>query len=419
MCPTDLDALTNDFKGNMETTQFLLSIHAKLQGLRAARSAYASQFAPDFNLIDLLSPGELGLSNLLRELLDPRGSHAQGRRFLDGFIQRLGLTDLVANREVLSVATEAPTDANQQSRRRIDILIELAGPTSERKFAIAIENKPWAADGVDQVKDYLRHLEARYRDGYVLIYLSGHEDRTPGGQSIEKEAATIAIAARHLVVSCYAHLLPWLSACRAQCEAPAVQAFIQSFEKYIYQTFLGVRDMTERQQLITDAINSAATVEIALELSLAQSDIKGALLKKLHEQFIQKVKDKGHAWTPPAKFDISDWIRPILIQLSPGDKFAVGFGFDQPGGGNFYYGIRKNSESEIVPPNIKDALDKEFNVTGKSHGLWPWYQDFEPSLKDWRVRTEPWVQIASGAMAEWMIKVVARIEKKLQEVEIA
>ncbi|WP_309679205.1 PD-(D/E)XK nuclease family protein [Polaromonas sp.] len=399
----------------METTQFLLSTHAKLQGLRAARSAYASQFAPDFNLIDLLSPGELGLSNLLRELLDPRGSHAQGRRFLDGFIQLLGLTDLVANREVLSVATEAPTDANQQSGRRIDILIELAGPTSERKFAIAIENKPWAADGADQVKDYLRHLEARYRDGYVLIYLPGHEDRTPGGHSIEKEAATIAIAARHLVVSCYAHLLPWLSTCRAQCEAPAVQAFIQSFEKYIYQTFLGVRDMTERQQLITDAISSAATVELALELSLAQSDIKGALLKKLHEQFVRGVKKDGYSWELPASFDISDWKRPILIQLSPGDKFTVGFGFDQPGGGNFFYGILKNAETDEVLLDIKPAMDNEFNARGKSHGLWLWYQDFEPSLRDWRYSSKPWAQIASGVMAEWMITTVAKIEKRLRQ----
>lgn len=402
----------------MEAAQFLLSTNAKLQGLRAARSAYASQFAPDFNLIDLLSPGELDLSNLLRELLDPRGSHAQGRKFLDGFVQLLNITDLVANREVHSVATEAPTDANQQSGRRIDILIELTGPTPERKFAIAIENKPWAADGVDQVKDYLGHLEARYSEGYVLIYLSGHKDRSPGGHSIEKEVATEAIAARHFVVSCYADLLPWLLACRAQCEAPVVQAFIQSFEKYINQTFRGVRDMTERQQLIDEAIRSAANVEVALELSLAQSEIKGALLKRLQEQFAGGVKEKNYLWKLPANFDLSDWTRPILIQLSPKDEFDVGFGFDQPGGGNFFYGIRKRTETAEIPPETKPAMDIEFNSLGKSHGLWTWYRDFEPTLRDWRVRSEPWVQIASGMMATWMIEVVAKIEQRLRQVEI-
>ena len=176
--------------------------------------------------------------------------------------------------------------------------------------------------------------------------------------------------------------------------------------------------MTERQQLITDAISSAATVEVALELSLAQSEIKGALLKQLHEQLIQGVRNGGYSWVLPASFDISDWKRPILIHLSASDNFAVGFGFDQPGGGNFYYGIRKKTQTDEVLLDIETTMDSEFNAKGKSDGIWPWYQDFEPSLRDWRYSSKPWVQIASGVMAKWMITTVAKIENRLRQSEL-
>jgi len=401
----------------MKTSEFLRSTHAKLQGLRAARSAYASQFAPDFNVIDLLAPNEVRLSNVLRELLDPNGSHAQGRKFLDIFIQLLKLPDWAANRKVLSVVVEVCTEFIQQSERRIDILIELEGPTKGRNLAIAIENKPWAADGDHQIADYLDHLALRYRDGYALIYLPGHKDCAPAGHSIEKEAATTAIEEKRLFMSSYAQLLPWLDECRKQCEAPSVHAFLQSFEQYIRQTFMGITDMTERKQLIADAIDSPKTVEIALELSLAQTDIQQALIDRLESQLTNGIKEKGHSWKVIGDIDVKKTQGFFHIQLNPGDQYNVSFELFQPGAGaNF--GIRSNVETEEDLPDVRASLDIEFNAKGKQWKGWPWCQEFEESLRDWRYSSKPWVQVASGEMAEWMIETVRRIDERLTKAEL-
>lgn len=402
----------------MKTREFLLSTYAKLQGLRAARAAYSSQFAPDFNGIGLMSPGELVLSNVLRELLDPLGSHAQGRKFLDLFIRQFELDDLIDNQQVLSVKTEVFTDANPQADRRIDILIEFAGNALGQKLAIAFENKPWASDGVDQIKHYLAHLEVRYLGGYVLIYLSGNEGRLPAAHSITQDALTTARTEKHLLVRCYANLLPWLAACRTHCEAPSVLAFIQSFEQYIRQQFMGIQDMTERKQLVDDAIESKESVEITLELILAQNDIKRSLIVKLGDQLQHGIDKDQRSWRLLDCPDISQATGAFSIQLTKGDQYTVSFGFDQSGGGGFGYGIFKNQQTDDDLPEVRVALDQAYNAKGKKSDWWPWYLDFDQSGRDWRNSSKPWSQIASGEMAKWMIETVAKIEQGLQQEEV-
>ena len=399
----------------MKTREFLLSTHAKLQGLRVARSTYASQFAPNFNAIGLIAPSELVLSNILRELLDPHGSHAQGRKFLDIFIQQFVLTSVVKNREVRRVATEVLTDANQQSERRIDILIEFSGDVAGKKVAIAIENKPWASDGLDQIKHYLKHLGIRYPDGYVLIYLSGDEGRHPSNHSIDAGCLAIAIDEKHLLVSCYADLLPWLTACRTQCEAPSVQVFLQSFEQYIRQQFMGIQDMTERQQLVAEATRSLDNIETSFDLISAQNDIKRSLISQLEKQLKQGIEDGGHSWNFLGSMDITKAYGTISIQLKPGDQYTVSFGFDKPGGGAFCYGIYKDTETDADLPEIRAELDQIFNAKGNKTVWWPWYLDFEQPVRDWRNSSKPWVQIASGEMAKWMIETAIQIELGLQQ----
>lgn len=397
----------------METREFLLSTHAKLQGLRVARNAYASQFAPDFNLINLLAPGEVKLSVLLRELLDPNGSHAQGRKFLDLFIQQLKLPDWASNRKVLSVATEVLTDSIEKSDRRIDILIELASHADGRKLAIAIENKPWAADGERQIADYLDHLFHRYSDGHILIYLPGYENGVPEVHSITENEMRTALSERRLSMSCYAQLLPWLASCRTECAAPSVHAFLLSFEQYIRQTFLGVLDMTEREQLISEATRTPQAVEISLELSLAHTAIKQSLINQLEIQLRQGIEKIGHGWNLLGGVDITFDYGGFLIQLGQGDQYVVSFECENKGGGNFSYGICKKSNTDEDLPDVRNALNREFNLIGKSTDWWPWFLPFDNALTDWRNSIKPWVQIASGEMASWMLGIVEKIETAL------
>lgn len=403
----------------MKTEKFLLYTHAKVHGLRTARSAYSDQFAPDFNSLNLINLDELTLSNMLRELLDPQGSHAQGRKFVDLFIKQFSLENTFGDKKIFSVKTEQPTDTRKESNRYIDILIELSGNSKEEKFAIAIENKPWAADGKDQIKDYLSHLKKRYSSGHTLIYLAGEEGRLPANHSIDELSRIQAINQKHLILICYADLIPWLAACRNQCYAPSVRAFLESLEQYIRQKFMGIQDMTERQALITEATRSIENVEISLEIISAQLDIKDELINKLEMQLKQIIEDRNYSWKLLGHMEIKNPYGAISIQLREGDQYTVSFGFDKPGGGIFYYGIHKDTEATPDLPEIRQALAIYLNAKGKTTVWWPWYFLFEDSLRDWRISSKPWVQIASGEMAEWMIKTVAKIEQGLQENNLA
>ena len=56
------------------------------------------------------------------------------------------------------------------ANRRIDIYVKMG--QGKATHCLAIENKPYAEDQKDQVKDYLKYLEKRYSERFFLIYLS-------------------------------------------------------------------------------------------------------------------------------------------------------------------------------------------------------------------------------------------------------
>lgn len=135
-----------------QASKLLPRAEARLAALDQARSAYAERLAPGYNVFDFIRPGELGLSEVIAWLLDPSGSHAQGDRFLQAFVRScLGWQDFDAARATVRL------EAHCGQQRRIDILIESGSA------AIAIENKPWAEDQPNQVKDYLAFLNRGYQ----------------------------------------------------------------------------------------------------------------------------------------------------------------------------------------------------------------------------------------------------------------
>ena len=152
-------------------SDLLLRLYHRLDTLKEARKLYAPKLAPDFNAIGLCGPDELRLSQLLKVLLSPTGSHAQGAIFLELFLQRFELEKFLPILNNVEVSTEKTINHNN-TVRRIDIYLEF-----DLAAAIAIENKPWAGDKQNQCRDYRDYLEQLIRchpEGlYCLIYLSG------------------------------------------------------------------------------------------------------------------------------------------------------------------------------------------------------------------------------------------------------
>jgi hypothetical protein len=195
--------------------------------------------ATRFNVFNLIDPDENKLSDVLGDLLDPKGDHGQGDLFLRLLFKQLDLGSEAKLTKDATVQREVPTHGILKYLRRIDVLVE-AG------MLLAIENKVDSIDQPEQVKDYLEHLRhcTRVRPALsILIYLT-RDGRPP--ESISREVVDQEVVGKRLCCWSYGrHLRAWLEACRSQCEAPRIRDFLSDFVRYIE---LVLKQETENEQ---------------------------------------------------------------------------------------------------------------------------------------------------------------------------
>jgi len=127
-----------------ELKEFIFNIKFRLEIFQKAKDELDIYLASSFNVFDYIDPNENGLSDIIAELLNPNGSHGQGDIFLKGFLE-------------IIVEQKGYSTQNANLYRRIDITIEF----DSGKSAIGIENKPWAGEQEDQIKDYKEHLSKK------------------------------------------------------------------------------------------------------------------------------------------------------------------------------------------------------------------------------------------------------------------
>ncbi|MCV3391668.1 PD-(D/E)XK nuclease family protein [Campylobacter sp. IFREMER_LSEM_CL2101] len=125
-------------------------------------------------------------SKFIAYLIDPHGDHYQ-ELFANEFLKKLGrytkakkFKNLTAH-DIESVETEACAKDN----RKIDILISL-----KDKRYIIIENKLYAKDQPNQLKDYIKHIKEKvkniddFHENILTIYLHKNEDTEPSKYSL-------------------------------------------------------------------------------------------------------------------------------------------------------------------------------------------------------------------------------------------
>ena len=215
----------------MNTTEETVSglfrdINAEITALTRYKGMYDKYLSTGFNVFDACGAylDEDRISNVIADLLNPCGNHGQGRKFLDYFIKRLcpvspescDVLDLCKEKQgPTKVFREYVTD----NGRRIDIVIDFGD------VAIGIENKPYAAEGENQLFDYDAFLEKKWgKNKYVLLFLSEQEP-----QSYNKEKDLLKM---EYFGESYS-LLSWLEECRLNCESQKVRFFLEDFMEQI------------------------------------------------------------------------------------------------------------------------------------------------------------------------------------------
>lgn len=240
----------------------------------------ATQFSTFGDFFHFIHKKENTLSRIFRSLLDPRGNHGQGRRFLDALLdevrtsRRFGRAASSLDPAVPGVRPGTPPPPardecrihteysfvkkfkNKGRRGSIDIVIEW--PRS--KYWIGIENKPWAGEQEEQIREYFDALldkmppgASMAADSVLILYLSGTgADPTTAPADPVKRARCITM--QYLATSDGPSVEGWLRRCRATCEAERIRWFLAELEDYIQRDphFRSESELTQNEEESND-----------------------------------------------------------------------------------------------------------------------------------------------------------------------
>jgi len=202
----------------------------KLRSHREARQ-YLDQFLSSrFNVFRLIRPDENSLSDIIKDLLDPAGSHGQQRTFLDSFLRLVDQSDLV-HKQPHALVREDATNYIVRSQRLIDVTVDFGD------FGLVIENKPWAGDQPNQLRDYHTHLTAKYGPNFCLVYITP-DGRRPTSASMEKHLTEALLGSNQLrLVSYRSDIAQWLQECCQLVYSDKFRWFLRDFSDYVVERF--------------------------------------------------------------------------------------------------------------------------------------------------------------------------------------
>lgn len=163
---------------------------------------YRKNTTPDFNGFQIISPKETQISRFIGVLLDENGSHLQERFFLNQFFELLVKTKIPYKK-----ATKADLYLEySMGNGQIDIYIVF-----DEKFAVSIENKPFADDQDEQITRYCNFMREKFgEDNFFMIYLSA-DGSAPTQKSLTNEERK-KLGDKFLIIS-FSDIRNWLSHC--------------------------------------------------------------------------------------------------------------------------------------------------------------------------------------------------------------
>ncbi|MDF7801286.1 PD-(D/E)XK nuclease family protein [Pontiellaceae bacterium B1224] len=316
---------------NTEASNFSIFLH-QVQNLHKTQKKLSDLNGENFNVFSILGMEGQEVkthSAFLRELLDPKGTHAMGDHFLELFLQipqiegKLNAT----SSKVVAEYYVGRIDSEYSEGGFIDLLIE-----DKDKKRIIIENKIYAGDQKNQLLRY-----QRFDPSAELIYLTldGHDASTEslGGEEIDYKPISYAN-----------EILNWLCDCRKEAvEKPVVREALSQYIELIRRlTNQTAKDAMkeEIQELLCknpEFVSSAkATVEVWNSMVY---NAKISVIEKLHEKLNSPVK-------------LSDTIQ-IKIEIGEDrEEFYVGY--------KLFDGESEINESELSKKlfdSIKDKLE--------------------------------------------------------------
>lgn len=283
----------------METTIKMLESISKLYEQEKKveeKKREEGEFFNVFNTIGLRTEEVRLHSAFIAELLNPKGSHGLSQRFLQAFLEVIGVQDDYFDYRhcPCGIITERRIGPKTEIEGgQIDIIIE------DGKHAIIIENKIYAGDQTNQMFRYNNYAKNEFPNGYKLVYLSldGHKpnDCSLGNDGFEYKA-----------ISYEKEIVEWLEKCFAISEGkPLVQSVIKQYCELVKQITNTDMDTKYKEELLSIMLSPENTIAVSEVL-------------KLQNEWIGRLFDK-YIWEP-----LEDYAKQMKMKFGKQCEYGEG-----------------------------------------------------------------------------------------------
>lgn len=367
----------------------------ELNAVKIARERYAIKLSPNFNCFDYIQPDEMCLSRIFADILNPKGNHAQGNIFLTAFLRLLKLNDWSYDTTALQINTEVSTSDN----RRFDIELKW----NDKK--IVVENKPWASDQINQLRDYIAELKKANLKRWHLVYLNGFGMK-PSSNSISDDDLMEYTKSGNVSISSYESLvLPWIQECKAICQSERYRWFLNELESYVLSEFKGEADMQERQAVKNQISKNEETLKAAFEISSAIPDLKQELFNSFCLQMKKECDANGLIFEQYGEY-WKNYSLGFHLSLFPDQQYRITFQFDKSQYNDLVVGIAKSVEELEDRTEIAELMNKASLCLGigKKNSWWPWFAPVNQEIRNWEKTTLPWLKIHDGSLAKEFVQ---------------
>ena len=371
---------------------------------------FAPKLAPKFNVFNFVRRDENALSFIILNLLDPKGDHEQGSVFLELFISLLEskmdgaknqhLSGLGPGIENAKCTTESTTSQITNNQRRIDIVIDFGN------FGIGIENKPWAFDQKDQLLDYSKELESRYKssDGkdFLLVYLTGGDWKPEEYTIPAYKLQELNITNRFVQIN-FEDIESWLLECEAKCKADRVRNFLRDFVEYCGKEFGRLGNMERGNMTIDFALKDKEKFEIAFEIGRNFDEMRKTILTKFIDKIrteLSKRKIEGDVFINEKFGAGNNTNQCIGIRQKHWQNHAIAFEY----GKCAYWGVKRNGISiDLLPVDVQTQIlsnNIEYPLKGQNQkdnsNYFSIIGDFEKDFLYWFQDISAWEDMYFG-----------------------
>lgn len=391
--------------GRRRLARFFDELAPRLKAARTLERELDRQLARRFNAFDYLRSDELGLSGVIADLLNPVHPHGQGDTFLRLLRDRVGF-QFGGDPGSCRVDVERTID----DRLRLDI----AARFDHDRSCLVIENKPYAGDQENQIRDYLTWLRKNY-DNFLLIYLSPHGE-PPSGYSVQR--ADLQDYADHFRIMPYHRaaddpeddgferfrtdfgLTDWLRECRMRCDVERLRWFLREAETFCERQFGGNAMTTSTLETIKEfVLADGRNWKTALEIEAALPKIHAEVRRQFLEAIADRLTGEGYrSGSESGDGPYCSWVRAYL----PGwrkyqnhtrpewSRMHLALEAGERRGNYWYVGIRAPLQKSRMSADdrsrltrIEQRLADDGLKTTPRNDWWPAFELVEERYRDW------------------------------------